>query len=511
MARERFDAVVVGSGPNGLAAAITMAERGRSVLLLEARDRLGGALATEELTLPGFLHDTFSAVHPAAVASPVFARWPLADHGLEWVHPELPFAHPLPDGRAAVLARDLGATVAALDGLTPGDGRRWQSFVTPYLQRFDALRHTMLGAFPPVRGAGRLAVGLRLGGALEFLRLVLLSAEGLAGELFEGDAAAAWLYGASLHGDVPPQGAGSAVSGVYLMVLGHAVGWPSPRGGAGRLAGALAGHLTELGAATRTGAAVERVIVRHGRVQAVELAGDMVETDTVLCDVTPHGLLALAGEALPAEYARRMAHWRYAPGTFKVDWALAEAIPWTAPEVRRAGTVHVGGIREEIAAASVELARGRSAARPFVILGQQSIADPTRTPDGRHTAWGYTHVPAGIDWAAERDRWVERVEAQVERFAPGFRNLILDRHVLTPVDLERRNRNLVRGDLGAGSYALDQLVFRPVPTLSPYRTPVRGVYLASAATFPGGAVHGVCGHGAARRALADERLRPWRR
>jgi phytoene dehydrogenase-like protein len=509
MARDRFDAVVVGGGPNGLAAAITLAERGRSVLLLEARDRLGGALATEELTLSGFLHDTFSAVHPAAVASPVFRRWPLADHGLEWVHPELPFAHPLPDGRAAVLARDLELTAAGLDALTPDDGRRWRAFVSPYLRRFDALRQTMLGGFPPIRGAARLASGLRLAGSLEFARLILMSAAGLADELFEGDAAAAWLYGSSLHGDVPPQEAGSAMPGMYLNVLGHAVGWPSPRGGAGRLAGALAGRLTALGAEARTGTAAERVIVRHGRVRGVQFDGQLVETGTALCDVTPRGLLAIAGAALPGEYARRMARWRYAPGTFKLDWALAEPIPWTAAEVRRAGTVHVGGTREEIAGASTDLALGRVAERPFVILGQQSIADPTRAPEGRHTAWAYAHVPAGLDWAAERERWVQRIEAQVERFAPGFRDLILGRHVLTPVDLEARNRNLVGGDLGAGSYALDQLVFRPVPSLSPYRTPIRGLYLAGASTFPGGAVHGVCGHAAARRALADDRVR-WR-
>lgn len=503
MSAERHDAVVVGGGPNGLAAAIALAEAGRGVLLLEAQERLGGAVATAELTLPGFRHDVFSSVYPAAVASPVFARMPLHEHGLRWVQPRLPMAHPLPNGRAALLARDLDATAASLDALAPGDGRRWKELAEPYLRRFGALRETMLGGFPPVAGGAKLLAGLGLGGTLEFARLLLGSAEGLAGELFEGEGSKAWLFGAALHGDVPVGGAGSAISGVYLNLLGHAVGWPSPEGGASRLADALAGHLHALGGATRTGALVTAVHVAGGRASGVALEdGTRIEARTVILDTTPHALVQLAGAALPDAYVRKLVRFRYGQPTLKLDWALEREIPWEAADVRGAGTVHVGGEAAEIRSALLEVEAGRLPQRPFLLLGQQSVADPTRAPEGRHTAWAYTHVPHGIDVPAA----VEAVESHVERFAPGFRDAVLGRHVLAPQELERRDRNLVGGDVGGGSYALDQLVFRPVPSLSPYRTPVRGLYLGSASTFPGGAVHGVPGDAAARAALVDERL-----
>jgi len=501
---ERFDAIVVGGGPNGLAAAIAFAEAGRSTLLLEARPRLGGAVATAELTLPGFHHDVFSSVYPAAAASPVFARMPLEQHGLRWVHPEVPMAHPLPDGRAAVLARELERTAASLDALAPGDGARWRELAEPYLARFGALRATMLGGFPPVAGGARLLAGLGVGGTLEFARLLLASAEALGGELFQSESSKAWLFGAALHGDVPVGGAGSAISGLYLNLLGHAVGWPSPEGGAGRLADALAGHLRALGGVTRTEACVARVEASGGRVSGVALAdGETVTAPTVLLDVTPRQLVELAGAALPPTYVRRLMRFRYGQPTLKLDWALDGPIPWEATDARGAGTVHVGGEAPEIRAALLEVEAGRLPARPFLLSGQQSVADPTRAPAGKHTAWAYTHLPANADMEAA----VEAAEAQIERFAPGFRDLILARHVLAPKQLEERNPNLVEGDVGGGSYGLDQLVFRPVPSLSPYRTPLRGLYLGSASTFPGGAVHGVPGDAAAHAALTDERLR----
>ncbi len=501
---ERYDAIVVGGGPNGLAAAIAFAEAGRSTLLLEARPQLGGAVATAELTLPGFHHDVFSSVYPAAAASPVFARLPLQDHGLRWIQPALPMAHPLPGGRAAVLAREVERTAASLDALAPGDGASWRELADPYLARFGALRATMLGGFPPVAGGARLLAGLGIGGTLEFTRLLLASAEALAGELFQSEGSKAWLFGAALHGDVPVGGAGSAISGLYLNLLGHAVGWPSPEGGAGRLAEALAGHFRALGGVARVGARVARVEVAGGRVSGVALGdGETVTAPTVLLDLTPRQLLELAGAALPATYVRRLTRYRYGQPTLKLDWALDGPIPWEAPEVRGAGTVHVGGDAPEIRHALLEVEAGRLPERPFLLAGQQSVADPTRAPAGKHTAWAYTHLPGDADMEAA----VERAEAQVERFAPGFRDLIAGRHVLAPKGLEERNANLVGGDVGGGSYALDQLVFRPVPSLSPYRTPLRGLYLGSASTFPGGAVHGVPGDAAARAALTDERLR----
>ncbi|HYV14657.1 MAG TPA: NAD(P)/FAD-dependent oxidoreductase [Conexibacter sp.] len=502
----RYDAIVVGSGPNGLAAAITLAEHGRSVLVVEEQPHPGGGLRTEELTLPGFRHDVFSAVHPAAAASPAFARWPLHRHGLTWVHPEIAMAHPLGDDRAVVLHRDLERTRASLNADRSGDGDRWAAFAAPYLRSFGALRATMLGGFPPVKGT--LALVTRLGptGTLELARIMLMSAESFARERFRGDAARAWLYGCSLHGDVAPARAGSAIPGIYLMLLGHAVGFPSPRGGAGALADALVGHARSLGVALRTDARAERIVVRRGRVVGAQVAGEIVEAPRLLCDVTPHELLAIDARDLPADYRRQLARYRYGPPVVKVDWALNGPIPWNAPAVRTAGTVHVGGGVAAIDRHAGLLAADSLPPEPFLLLGQQSLADPTRAPAGMHTAWAYTRLPRqATEQAIEAH--VERIEAQVARFADGFRERILARHVLSPAGLEARNRNVLGGDVGAGSYALDQLLLRPIPSLSPYRTPIRGLYLASAATFPGGAVHGVCGVSAARCALHDSLLR----
>jgi phytoene dehydrogenase-like protein len=502
------DAVVVGGGPNGLSAAIALARGGRSVLVLEAQDRLGGAVATAELTLPGFHHDVFSSVYPAAAASPVFAGMPLERHGLRWVHPEIPMAHPHDDGRAAALMRDLDATAASLDALHPGDGAAWRDLARPYLRHFGAVRATMLSGFPPLKGPPRLVAGLGIRGTLEFAQLLLSSARSLGERLFDSPQSRGWLYGSAMHGDVAPDNAGSAISGVYLQVLGHAVGWPSPAGGAARLADALAGVLRSEGGEARTGARVAEVLTQRGRVSGVRTAeGDVVGARIVVCDTSPRGLLAMAEAALPDAYVRRLVAFRYGPSTVKVDWALDGPAPWTAPEARRAGTVHVGGTAPEIAQAISEAMTGTLPEQPFLLFGQQTVADPSRAPEGKHTAWAYTHVPRSIDWSREGERFVERIEAQVERFAPGFRDLVLGRHVMDPGDLQIRDDNLEHGDVGGGSYELDQLVFRPVPSLSPYRTPLRGLYLGSASAFPGGAVHGIPGDAAARAALTDARLR----
>jgi phytoene dehydrogenase-like protein len=483
-------AVVIGAGPNGLAAAIRLAEAGLEVTVLEAADRPGGAVRTEELTLPGFLHDTFSAVHPAAAASPVFARMPLARHGLEWVHPGACMAHALGGDRAIALYRDVDATAASLGA----DGAAWRAFAAPLLERFDGLRATVLGSFPPVRGP--LALGPV--GAVRLGLLLPRSARGLAGRLFASGDSRAWLYGTAAHADVPMHAPGSAIGGVWLQLLGHGVGWPSPRGGAGRLTDALVSYLGSLGGTVRTRAPVTRIAVERGRAVGVEVAGERIGADVVVADVLPHALAALAGDALPGTYRSLLRRYRLGPATMKLDWALDGPIPWAAPELREAGTVHAGGGEEELLANLEQGERGLPA-RPFLLLGQQSLADPSRAPAGKHTAWAYTHGPRrGVDWRAH----AERIEAQVERYAPGFRDRILARSVLGPGELEARDRNLVAGDVGGGSYRLRQVVFRPVPALSPYRTPVRGLYLGSAAAFPGGAVHGVPGDAAARAALA---------
>jgi phytoene dehydrogenase-like protein len=502
------DAVVIGSGPNGLVAAITLARAGRSVLVVEAAPALGGAIATEELTLPGFHHDVFSAVHPASVASPALAELELPRYGLRWIHPDLAMAHPLPHGRAAVLSRDLSRTRTNLDALSPGDGARWQALVEPYLRHWEATRATMLAGFPPIAGPARLAVALKPQGVLELARLLLMSAETLADELFRGDGAA-WLYGSSLHGDTALGAAGSAITGVWLKLMGHASGWPSAEGGAGRIADALVACLHELGGRTRTSSRATRIHAARGRVVAVTLAsGEVIEARMVIATTTPRDLVAMAGDALGDGYVRRALRFRHGPQTVKVDWALDAPIPWTSDDARRAGTVHVGGTVAELRRALSEVTGGRLPERPFLLCGQQSIADPTRAPEGKHTAWAYTHTPPGVDWARERESFADAIERQVERFAPGFRERILARHVMIPPDLQSRNANLVGGDVGGGSYALDQLVLRPVPSLNPYSTSLRGLFIGSASAYPGGAVHGVPGRAAAKAALRAARMPP---
>ena len=499
------DALIVGSGHNGLAAAITLARAGWRVTVLEAATAPGGAVATEELTLPGFAHDVYSAVHPAAAASPVFERMPLEHHGLRWVHPEACYAHPLADGRGAALYRDLSRTADSLERLAPGAGEAWGRFAQPYVSRFAALRRVFLGGFPPIVAAARLATRMRPRSLVELARVSLMPAQALATELTGDPGARAWLYGSAMHGDVPVTAPGSAIVGVYLNLLGHGSGWPSPEGGAGRLTAALVSYLRELGGELRTRAEVVEIDARRGRVTGVRLAGgEGVAGRVVIADVLPGALASLAGSSLGDRYTRALRRYRLGPATFKLDWALDGPIPWTCEEARAAGTVHVGGDESELLdAGSVG---GRPAERPFVLVGQQTIADPTRAPAGRHTAWGYSHGPQTLDWEAEHDRQVQRIEAQVERFAPGFRDRILARHALSPADFQRRNPNLVGGDVGGGSYALDQLLLRPVPRLFPYRTPVAGLYIASAAAFPGGGVHGVAGHAAAQLALIGARF-----
>ncbi len=494
------DAVVIGAGPNGLAAAIRLAEAGRSVVLCEAADAPGGAVKSAALTEPGFVHDVFSSVYPAGIASPVFERMPLERFGLEWVHPEACAASPLPGGRAAVLFRSLEDTAASLNALHPGDGDAWVDFAQPFVDGWQEVRDTMLAGFPPVAGPLKLLGRRGPVRLLQFARLLPESSASLGRRLFGGTEARAWLHAAAMHGDAPPTAPGSAIAGFYLNMLGHAVGWPSPKGGAGRLTDALVAYFEELGGELRLSAPVTAIETIGDQVSAVVIAGEeRIPARTVVADVMPHALIDLTGGALRGVYRSMLKRYRYGGSTLKVDWALDGPIPWENEDVRRAGTIHVAGDEAELLDA-VTTSHSRLPERPFLLGGQQTVADPSRAPEGKHTAWAYTHGPPlarDLDW----DAHVERVEAQIERFAPGFRDRIIARHVLDPRALEALNANLVAGDVGGGSYALRQVVFRPVPKLTPYATPINGLFLGSAATFPGGAVHGVPGDAAARAAL----------
>jgi phytoene dehydrogenase-like protein len=451
-------AVVIGSGPNGLTAAILLARAGYAVTVHEGAETIGGGARSAELTLPGFVHDVCSAIHPMAASSPCFEQFPLAAHGLEWVHPDAPLAHPLDDGTAVMLERSLDATAKGLGR----DGGRWRSFFGTLVERWSELRHDVLA---PILHVPRHPVLLARFGVP-----ALLPASTLARGLFRGERARALFAGIAAHSVMPLEAAASAAIGIVLATMGHAVGWPVARGGSQRIADALAGYLRSLGGEIRTGS----------RVTTLPSVG------IVMADVTPRQLLRLGD--WPGAFHESLTSFRYGPGVFKVDWALKGPIPWRAPECGRAATVHLGGTLDEIA----QWERSYTG-RPFMLVAQQSLFDPTRAPAGAHTAWAYCHVPNGssVDMTAA-------MEAQMERFAPGFRGCVLARHTMGPADVERRNANVVGGDIGGGALDLPQLLFRPTPSL--YRTPKRGVFLCSSSTPPGGAVHGMCGYYAVRAA-----------
>jgi phytoene dehydrogenase-like protein len=467
------DAVVVGAGPNGLAAAIVLASAGRSVLVLEAGATAGGGCRTAELTLSGFHHDVCSAVHPLALASPFLRGLPLERYGLEMVQPPAALAHPLDDGSAAVLERSIEATAGSLGE----DGAAWRRLVGSLGRHGIELAE---GVLDPLRLPRH---PLLLAG---FGRNAIRAAAPLAERRFRGERARGLLAGVAAHAMLPLERRPTAGYGLLIAALGHAVGWPLPRGGSRAITDALVAHLRELGG--------ELVCGREVRSLA-----ELPAARAILLDVTPRQLLRMAGERLPAGYRRRLERYRYGPGVVKVDWALDAPIPWKASGCDQAGTVHLGGTLPEVAASEAAVARGEHPERPFVLLAQPSRFDPTRAPEGRHTAWAYCHVPHGS--ALDPEITAGRIEAQVERFAPGFRERVLARHVLGPAGLERYNANYVGGDINGGLQDLRQLVTRPVASPAPWATPLDGVYMCSSSTPPGGGVHGMCGYLGARAAL----------
>jgi phytoene dehydrogenase-like protein len=464
------EAVVIGAGPNGLAAAIALARAGVSVLVVEAEDEPGGGTRSRELTLPGFVHDVCSAVHPTGILSPFFRTLPLAEHGLTWRFPRASVAHPLDAGPAVMLVRSLEDTCAGLGR----DARAWRRLVAPFLADPHAL---LADAMAPLRLPSHPLLLARFGLRAAF------SANRLARVLFREERARALLAGLAAHSILPLTQPLTAALGVLFAVTAHAVDWPVAEGGSRAIARALVSYLGSLGGRVDTGRRIERL---------AELDGARV----VLFDTSPDQLARIAGDALPAGYRRRLGRYRYGPGVFKLDWALDGPIPWRDPACREASTVHVGGTLAEICASERDMYRGRHADRPFLIVCQQSELDPTRAPAGRHTGYAYCHVPHG----STLDR-TDAIERQLERFAPGFRDRILARHAMSAADFEKYNPNYRGGAITGGVADALQLFNRPVTRLDPYATPNPRLFICSAATPPGGGVHGQCGYWAARSAL----------
>ncbi|MFJ8934835.1 phytoene desaturase family protein [Streptomyces sp. NPDC102365] len=512
------DAVVIGAGPNGLVAANLLADEGWSVEVLEEQDEPGGGVRHDHGVDPDFANDLFSSFYPLAAASPVLAGLHLERYGLRWSHAPRVLAHPLSDGRCAVLGRDLDDTAASLDVFADGDGEAWRE-----LHRvWDRLRPDLLEAlftpFPPVRAGARLALRLRTAGGLRLARSMVLPVRRLGEEEFRGEGGRLLLAGNALHADLAPEAAGSGGFGWLMSMLGQTYGFPVPVGGSGALIGALTRRLEERGGVLRCGERVNRVVVREGRAVAVRTAGGetVSAARAVLADVSAPALYGeLVDSAdLPPQVLADLRRFQWDFATFKVDWALDGRVPWQAPEAAGAGTVHLADGVDELTRFAAQVAMGQVPDRPFALFGQMTTADPTRSPEGTESAWAYTHVPhrikgdAGDDgltgsWdAKEQELMADRVERQVERFAPGFRSLIRARRVLAPPTLQALNANLHGGAINGGTTALhQQLVFRPVPGTGRPETPVKGLYLASASAHPGGGVHGAPGSNAARAAL----------
>jgi phytoene dehydrogenase-like protein len=504
------DAVVIGAGPNGLVAANLLADAGWEVLVLEAAPYAGGAVHSDDSLRPGFVTDHFSAFYPLGAASPALGALDLAEWGLRWSHAPSVLAHVLPDDRCALLAREPAGTAASLDGFAPGDGERWAEVYRQYEHIREPFLQALLRPFPPVRDGARLARRLGMADALRFARFALLPVRRYAEETFAGEGAALLLAGNALHTDLAPENAGSAIYGWLLCMLAQSVGFPVPAGGSGQLTAALVARLRARGGQLRLSTPVVRVAVRGGRVTGVELAGgERIDCSSVLADVAAPVLYRdlVGADLLPARLAADLDRFQWDAPTLKLNWALSGPIPWTAPDAHGAGTVHLGVDLDGLTRYAADLATKRIPEHPFMLLGQMSTADPSRSPEGTESAWAYTHLPAGRTLTdADVQRHADRVQAVVERHAPGFGDRVLARGVQGPRDLHSADANLVHGAVGGGTSALhQQLIFRPTPGPGRPETVIDGLYLASAGAHPGGGVHGAPGANAARAALGRGR------
>lgn len=466
-----YDAVVIGAGPNGLAAAVTLARAGRSVLVLEAADTVGGGTRTADLTLPGYHHDVCSAVHPLGLVSPFFEALPLQEHGLRWLQPEVPVAHPLDGGTAVAAFRSVDETAEQLGP----DGAAYRRLVGHTAETWDRLRDSILG---PILRLPRHPLSLARFGSAGIWPVAWM-----ARRCFKTPAGRAILGGAGAHSILPLDKPFTTSFALLLLALAHKVGWPIPEGGSQAIADALGSYLNSLGGEIQTK-------------RPVTALADLPPSRAVLFDTSPRAMAEIAADRLPASYRRRLARFRHGPGVFKLDYALRAPVPWSAEVCRRAGTVHVGGTLDETILSEQRMSRGEAVTRPFVIVAQPSLIDATRAPAGRHTLWAYCHVPA----RSERDMTAV-IESQIERFAPGFGNQIEARHVYGPAAIEAYNPNYVGGDIAGGAHSGVQLLFRPTRSLRFYRTPAEDIFLCSASTPPGAGVHGMCGYLAAQAAL----------
>ncbi|MCF2130231.1 NAD(P)/FAD-dependent oxidoreductase [Strepomyces sp. STD 3.1] len=517
------DAVVIGAGPNGLVAANLLADAGWSVRVLEEQPEPGGAVRHDSGVAPGFVSDLFSSFYPLAAASPVLAGMRLEDHGLRWAHAPHVLAHPLSDGTCAVLDRDVAVTAASLDAFAAGDGAAWERLYDVWDRYRTDILDALFTPFPPVRAAARLALRLRGAGGLRLARTLVLPVRRMGAEEFRGEGGRLLLAGNALHADLAPEAAGSGGFGWLMSMLGQTYGFPVPVGGAGALTAALVHRLRSRGATVSCGHRVEHVVVRDRRAVGVRTAGgELVPARrAVLADVSVSALYGglVAPEDLPEQVLADLRRFEWDFATFKVDWALDGPVPWRCARAAGAGTVHLADGLDELTRFAAQIAMGRVPDRPFSLFGQMTTSDPTRSPRGTESAWAYTHVPhdvrgdagdAGItgSWdAGERELMADRVERQVERFAPGFRTLIRARRVLAPPALQALDANLTGGAINGGTAAMhQQLVFRPVPGTGRPETPVAGLYLASAAAHPGGGVHGAPGANAAHAALRRNRF-----